>query len=329
MHSLLIVGCGSIGERQLRCFQRTERARLAACDASLDLLERIRGRYSVPSYPSVVEALDRAKFTGMVICTPAHTHLSIAREGARRGLDLFIEKPLAVALEGIDQTRTALAQSGRFVAVAYVYHLMPWMLEAREFLRGGELGRALHVTVSSGQHFPTFRPAYREIYYTRHEHGGGAIQDALTHLVNAMEWMIGPVTRLFADASHQALEGVTVEDTVNVAARHGDVLASYAMNQFQAANETRFAIHCERGSIGIEPHRRRWGFVRLGEGEWHWDETPPMERDDLFLAQAHAFLDGCEGRPTPLCTFEEAVQTLKFNLAALESSRTGRPITLG
>jgi hypothetical protein len=27
-----------------------------------------------------------------------------------------------------------------------------------------------------------------------------------------------------------------------------------------------------------------------------------------------------DGRPTPLCTFEEAVQTLKFNQAALRSA---------
>jgi len=30
-----------------------------------------------------------------------------------------------------------------------------------------------------------------------------------------------------------------------------------------------------------------------------------VERDDLFVAQANAFLDGIEGKPTPLCTFEE------------------------
>ena len=42
------------------------------------------------------------------------------------------------------------------------------------------------------------------------------MQDALTHVANAVEWMLGPCTRVFCDASHQALEGVTVEDTVNI-----------------------------------------------------------------------------------------------------------------
>ena len=41
-----------------------------------------------------------------------------------------------------------------------------------------------------------------------------------------------------------------------------------------------------------------------------------------------AFLDGLEGKPTALCTVEEAVQTLKFNLAALESARSGKAMTI-
>ena len=68
--------------------------------------------------------------------------------------------------------------------------------------------------------------------------------------------------------------------------------------------------------------------MRHGETAWAWHQAPSAERDDLFITQANAFLDGVEGRATPLCTFEEAVQTLKFNLAALRSISTGLPITI-
>lgn len=328
MHSILVIGCGSIGERHLRCFQKTNRCNVSVCDANAKLLGEVSQRYGTPSYASLSEALQAAKFDGVVICTPAQTHLAIAREAAKHGAALLIEKPLAVSLDDVDETRATIAGSGRFVAIAYVYHCFPWIAASREFLRSGEFGSPLHASIVAGQHFPTFRPAYREIYYTRHETGGGAIQDALTHLVNAMEWLIGPMTRVFCDASHQQLEGVTVEDTVNVSARHGNVLASYAMTQFQAANETVLQIQCEKGSVKIESHAQRWGMMKLGDKEWKWHSTPPLERDDLFIAQANAFLDGMEGKPTPLCTFDEAVQTLRFNNAALRSAATGLPITI-
>ncbi len=48
---------------------------------------------------------------------------------------------------------------------------------------------------------------------------GGGNQNALTHLINAGEWLIGPVDRILADAAHQLLPGVDVEDTVHVIAR--------------------------------------------------------------------------------------------------------------
>lgn len=325
---ILVIGCGSIGERHLRCFIGTNRCQVSACDTNVHLTASMGERYKVAVFQSLDDALARTKFDAAVICTPAHTHLAIARTLLKHGAHLLIEKPLAIDTMQVEATRDAIIQHERFVAIAYVYHLMPWILGARDFLASGEIGAPLHATVCAGQHFPTFRPAYRDIYYARHEHGGGAIQDALTHIVNAMEWLIGPSTRVFCDASHQALEGVTVEDTVNVSARHGNILVSYALNQFQAPNETRIHIHCERGSIAIEGHARRWGVLHQGESDWTWHQTPPMERDDLFTAQANAFLDGMEGKLNSLCTFEEAVQTLKFNQAALRSVSTGLPITL-
>ncbi|WP_395719104.1 Gfo/Idh/MocA family protein [Prosthecobacter sp.] len=328
MHSILVIGCGSIGERHLRCFQKTGRSEVSVCDANPKLLADVGARYGAKTCSTLKEALEERKFDGLIICTPAQTHLAIAREGARHGAALLIEKPLSVSLDEVDETRAVIAHGGRFTAVAYVFHCFPWVAAAREFLHGGTLGKPLHASVVAGQHFPTFRPAYREIYYTRHETGGGAIQDALTHLVNAMEWMVGPMTRVFCDAAHQRLEGVTVEDTVNISGRHGDVLASYAMTQFQAANEAIFEIHCEQGSLKIESHAQRWGSMMLGETDWTWHTAPPLERDDLFIAQANAFLDGMEGKPTPLCTFDEAVQTLRFNRAALQSAATGLPITI-
>ena len=148
-------------------------------------------------------------------------------------------------------------------------------------------------------------------------------------MVNAVEWTIGPCTQVYCDASHQALEGVTVEDTVNVAARHGSILVSYSLAQFQAPNENTILYNCEKGSVKMEYHNQRWGTFRHGDKDWEWRECGPTERDAAFTAQAHAFLDGIEGKPTPLCTFEEAVQTLKFNRAALESARIGQPVTIG
>ncbi|MBM3860722.1 MAG: Gfo/Idh/MocA family oxidoreductase [Verrucomicrobia bacterium] len=325
---ILVVGCGSIGERHLRCFQRTGRAEVVACDNNVVLLERVAQQYGVTQFIDFNVALAARKYDGIVIATPAHTHVALALAALRHGAAVFIEKPLSTGFDKVDELRNTAARSGPFTAVAYVYHVMPWILGARAFLRSGKLGIPMHVTVTAGQHFPTFRPAYREIYYTRHESGGGAIQDALTHIANVVEWLVGPTTRLFCDAAHQVLEGVTVEDTVNVTAHNGNVLVNYALNQFQAPNEMTLQINCEGGSVRVEGHEQRWSVFRRGAKEWKHHKAAPLERDDIFIAQANAFLDGMRRKPTPLATIAEAAQTLKFNLAALESSRSGKAIEL-
>jgi predicted dehydrogenase len=208
-----------------------------------------------------------------------------------------------------------------------VLHLYPFLVQARDFLRSGELGAVKHVTSTGGQNFPRMRPAhtvhYSQTYYRDRLTGGGAIQDALTHTANWVESVIGPADSVFCDCAHQVLAQVTVEDTVNISARHGDVLVSHALNQFQAPNESTLQFNTAAGSVRIELHRQRWGVFRDGDTDWTWHEAPVPERDAHFIAQANSFLDQIEGQPSRLCTLPAAVQTLRFNLAALASADTG------
>ena len=148
-----------------------------------------------------------------------------------------MEKPLGTSLEGIETLRQSLGKRNLTAAVAYVYRANPILRAMKEAIAAGRFGRPVQVIAVAGQHFPAYRPAYREIYYRDRATGGGAIQDALTHVFNAAEWLVGPINRLLADAAHQVLEGVTVEDTVHVLARHGSVMGCYSLNQHQAPDE--------------------------------------------------------------------------------------------
>lgn len=327
MRSILIIGCGSIGERHLRCFQKTGRAQLSACDANATLLQTVARTYQVPAWSSWQEALDQGRFDAAVVCTPAHLHVPIAQRALERGCHVLIEKPLSVSMAGIEELRQAQRTTGRQAAVAYVYHVYPLLTQARDFLRGGALGPVLQVTLVSGQHFPAMRPPhaapFAQTYYRDRALGGGAIQDALTHMANWVESVIGPTESVMCDCAHQVLEGVTVEDTVHISARHGGALVNYSLNQFQAPNESTLQFNTAQGSVKIELHAARWGVCRLGEKAWTWHEVTPPERDTPFTLQAGYFLDQLDGQPSKLCSLDAAISTLRFNLASLQSSETG------
>lgn len=327
MNRILIIGLGSIGERHLRCFLSTGRATVTGCDANAPLLSTIAQTYGVATATDWRQALDQGRFDAAVICTPAHLHVPIADELLQRGLHVLIEKPLSQSLAGVTELIATHQRSGRQVAVAYVLHVYPILSAVRELLQSGTFGPVLHATSTSGQYFPGGRPAhtvhYSKTYYRDRKTGGGAIQDALTHTANWIESVLGPTDSVMCDCAHQALPEVTVEDTVNLSARHGNTLVNYTLNQFQAPNEATLQFNTATGSVKVELHNRRWGVLRLGEKDWTWTEVPALDRDAPFIEQANRFLDLIEGQPSRLCSLQAAVQTLRFNLAALASADCG------
>ena len=326
-HHVLIIGVGSIGERHLRCFQTTGRAGVSFVEINDALRATISERYSVRGFADLETAwavhADAPRFTAAVVATPANRHLEIATRLAEAGIHLLIEKPLSTSIDGADALARVVSQRSLVVGVAYVLRCLPALAAMREALRSGRFGKPVEIVAVCGQHFPTYRPAYRDTYYINRATGGGAIQDALTHMLNAGEWLVGPIERLVADAAHCVLEGVTVEDTAHVLTRHGDVLGSYSLNQHQAPNEVTMTVICERGTIRWEAHANRWRWMLLPDDPWHDEAYEAQPRDAAFVTQASRFLDAVEGRASPLCSLAEGLQTLRVNLAALESVDQG------
>ncbi|MBI2807794.1 MAG: Gfo/Idh/MocA family oxidoreductase [Planctomycetes bacterium] len=321
-HQVLIVGAGSIGERHLRCFQATGRAELAVVEIKADLRQGVAGRYGLTRTFADLDAALAQPQEVAVIATPAHLHIPMATRLAAAGVHLLIEKPLSTNLDGIGPLQEAIRARGVTVAVGYVYRCHPLLAWLKKSLAEARFGQPVELIAVSGQHFPTYRPAYRTTYYTDRASGGGAIQDALTHVVNAGEWLLGPIDRVVADAERQVLDGVTVEDTVHLLARHGPVLASYSLNQHQAPNEFTLTLVCERGTMRCEFHNHSLHWMSEPGSTWHAEAIPALERDTLFTLQANAFLDAVEGHAPAHCSLADGLQTLRVNLAALASVET-------
>lgn len=325
--SILIIGTGSIGERHLRCFLATGRARVSFCEPNPELRMRIGEQYPSRGFESLDRALNEQAFDGAVICTPAHTHLSIAHQLLDRRIAVLLEKPLSTVYDEVPAFLKRIESENHIARVAYVYRSFPLIQELHRLLQEAPFGAPRHIVVVSGQNFPSFRPAYRDIYYNNHATGGGAIQDALTHGIHAVEWLDGAICEVSCHAEHQVLEGVEVEDTVNLIAKNRNgTLINFSLNQFQAPNESFWFIHCPGGSFRAEIHNQRIGKLAFGESEWQWQDIPREERDAAFTRQAQAFLDNLDGSPSPLATVAEAAQTLKVHLAALKSSQTGQTV---
>lgn len=315
---ILVVGTGSIGERHVRCFLQIPDTQVGICEANHATRQQVAEKYSIDgSFADLDEALSHS-WDSAIVATPAPSHVPIAQQLINTGIAPLIEKPLAIDDSGIDELIASANSCGMAAGVAYVYRAHHALEEMRDAIRGGRFGSPLQVVATAGSHFPTYRPTYTQTYFTRHVSGGGAIQDALTHMLNAVEWLVGPITKLTADAAHRNLPNVTVEDTVGVLARHNEVPAIYSLNQYQAPTESIITVICESGMARFELQRHAWCCMMQPDDAWEDHPVQYETRDDWFVAQAKTWLDTLAGRSAPRCTLAEAAQTLRATRAILD-----------
>ena len=329
MHRVLIVGAGSIGERHTRCFLATGRTEVGICELSNETRRAVAGRYDLCGAWDQLETALAQAGDAVVVATPAHTHIPIATRLVADGIHLLIEKPVSTSMDGVEALQSEVRARELTAAVGYNHRAHPAAQAMKSAIDEGRFGEPLDMRVECGQCFSKYRPAYRDIYFADRAQGGGAIQDALTHLLNLGEWFVGPISRVAADAARQHLEGVTVEDTVHALARHGSTPASYAFNMYQQPNEFSVTIVCERATVRYELHRHRLRWMDEADGPWHEETFDAPDSDAGYIIQANVFLDAVQGNGRPLCTLDEGIQTLRVNLAVLAAAESQQWETVG
>ncbi|MET8040944.1 Gfo/Idh/MocA family oxidoreductase [Micromonospora sp. NPDC005215] len=123
----------------------------------------------------------------VVICTPPHTHLAIARDALATGADLLLEKPPVLSLAEHEELTWALAAAGRVAQVGFQALGSAALTALTDALAAGRLGTVTGIcTVAAWQ-----RP---DAYYARSPWAGrrslngrpvldGALVNPLAHAV--------------------------------------------------------------------------------------------------------------------------------------------------
>lgn len=320
MH-FLIIGVGSIGERHLRNFLRIDGVRCSIAEINADLRDKIAGEYEVEkSYPDYHDA-DLSRFDGVVICVPANLHVPMATEVVAAATHVLTEKPLAMSFEGIDQLKRLRDEKGVVASVAFVWRCEPLVNEIKQRVNAGELGRVLLVNGYAGQYWPRMRKDYPPQYAQSRHTGGGAIPDSIVHTINYLEWILGPVAEVSASHWQLGLHDIATEDTAFTTLRFaGGQVAQLGMCQYQRDNNMRLQIIAEKGTLQMVGGSDALDIFNDKTSQWAKGTSRAIERDDMFRDQAQHFIDCIQGKATPLCSIEEAEQTLRTTLAALESA---------
>ena len=318
---LLIIGTGSIGERHLRNFLRIEGTTCSIAEVSEETRERVASQYPVKAAYTDYRDADLSDFDGVVICVPANLHVPIARDVVLSGTHVLTEKPLAMSLEGVSELKQLRDEKGVVASVAFTYRSDPVIGDLRDRIRARSMGAARFITYQAGQNWPMMRKDYPPRYAQSRDTGGGAIPDHLVHVINYLEWIFGPPVEVSARQWKLALPEIGTEDAGHVALHFpGDVVAHLSICLFQRDTTLALQVVAEEGTMRVSLGSEALELFDGTSGEWRSGHIRALDRDDVFLNQGRHFISCIRGEDTPRCTLEEAEQTLRTVLAALESS---------
>jgi predicted dehydrogenase len=142
---VIVVGCGPWGENLLRVVGESGRADVVAI---ADPNPRRRARAADRArHARVVSSLDDALGIAAdcaVIATPPATHAPLALRAMEAGLDVFVEKPLAMTAADADRCALRAAALGRVGMVGHLLRYHPTVARLIELVHAGELGRLSH-----------------------------------------------------------------------------------------------------------------------------------------------------------------------------------------
>jgi len=140
-----VIGSGYWGKNLVRNFRE-----LGALAAVCDVTEagRATARELAPDVPilgDVGELLAREGIDAVAIATPAETHHELAGAALAAGLDVFVEKPLALTYEDGARMVAAAEAGGRILMVGHVLEYHPAIAELKRLVDSGELGRVRYI----------------------------------------------------------------------------------------------------------------------------------------------------------------------------------------
>jgi len=338
MLKFALVGCGRISRKHVRVLQEIEQASLVAV---CDIIER-RARATaeplgVPYYTDYHRMLEREKVDVVNVLTPSGLHGRHVLDILDYGVDIVVEKPMALTLEDADRMIEACDQKGvkLFVVKQNRYNLAVQQL--KKALDQGRFGKLVLGTVR-------VRWCRDQAYYDQDDWrgtwamDGGVLTNQASHHVDLLEWCMGDVESVFAHSATRLVE-IEVEDTGVALLR----FTNGALGIIEATTAARprdlegsISILGEHGSVEIAGFAvneiRTWNFEPESEEDevvrTSCNQNPPDVYGfghKLFLedvirsidSNTRGLVDGFEGR-----------KSLELINAIYESVETGREVKL-
>jgi predicted dehydrogenase len=327
----LVVGAGSIGKRHLQNLKALGVNELGVVETDAERRRALAVELKTAQFSTVETGLDWSP-DFVVVATPTHLHACHALQAARRGCDVFVEKPLSHVAEGLSELSELVERNNlvSLVGCNMRFHVGP--AKVKDLLAQGLPGKVLFARVQAGSYLPNWRPGsdYRTNYAAREETGGGCILDCI-HEIDLTRWYLGDVQEVFCMTQHTGSLDISTEDVAALVCRHpGGAISEIHLDYVQRTYERGCQIVGERGSVFWDFRDKRVRWFDAGSEQWTtFSEPEGWELNQMYLDEMRHFVECVQSRRPTVLPIPEAVCVMQIAFAAKTSAREGRLVAIG
>jgi predicted dehydrogenase len=204
-----IVGCGDVTEvKSGPGFQKAEHSELVAVMRRRGELARdYAERHGVPRwYDNAASLINDPGVDAVYIATPPSSHKEYTLMSAAAGKPIYVEKPMALNFAECQEMIAICRQAGVPLFVAYYRRALPRFLKIKEIVDSGALGDVRFVHITFYQPLPPEDqdPGKQTWRVDPSVGGGGRFVDLASHMLDFLDYMLGPIVEVQGLAANQA-----------------------------------------------------------------------------------------------------------------------------
>lgn len=333
--NVAIVGCGDISGAHLRAYRyHAARVRVAACCDTVRERAEHAAAQAGDDVPQIVTdyaaLLQDPEIDAVDLCLPHHLHAAATLAAAQAGKAILCEKPLARDPEECDTMIRAARTAGVTLMHGEPMRMAGNVIQAAAMVREGAIGTLVGLQAA----FAYWQRAElnREWRGSAAESGGGHLMDGGIHIVDVLRQVGGEVTTVHAMTNELRPElGVGCEDIAILNLRYtaghlGQLFACHAAHGRGAA--PLLTIFGTEGCLTVDAYGEGRGLVLFRPGQPEEVVSAEHSWHHGYERLIGHFLDVVQHGAALHATPEDGRENVRLILAAYESARTGREVTL-
>lgn len=328
--SIVVVGCGSIGQRHIRNLAEAGVEEIIGVDLDEQKLSSAKQAGVDETYGDVSTAIAENEMDAGFVCVPNHLHIPVATQLADNGIDLFIEKPLSHTIDGTQELISTAQENNLITLVGCNLRFHPGIQTIKKLLEESAIGKVVSVKIEAGSYLPGWYPDddYREMYSARKDMGGGAILDYI-HEIDYARWLFGDVRSVSAIAGNYSnLELETEDIGAMLVEFEGDLVGELHMDYIQRSYSRSCKVIGTEGTLNWE-----WGEESVQQfdpetDQWISHSLPEWSTNDMYIDEIEHFLECIKNRQETISGLDAGKSALEIALAAKKSNTEGRRISV-